>query len=93
VISFLQSKKQTLPSVVIEPIETVEGPTLTMDFDVIVVSKETKKVAEQINEKRKQKGLPVMQIIVIPLVLAEDDKKISSTRIIDDEIDREGHIL
>jgi len=93
VISFLQSKKQTLPTIVIEPIKTVEGPTLTMDFDVIVVSKETKKVAEQINEKRKQKGLPVMQIIVIPLVLAEDDKKISSTRIIDDEIDREGHIL
>lgn len=93
VISFLQSKNQILPTVVIEPIETVEGPTLTMDFDVIVVSKETKKVAEQINEKRKQKGLPVMQIIVIPLVLAEDDKKISSTRIIDDEIDREGHIL
>jgi len=93
VISFLQSKKQTLPTIVIEPIKTVEGPTLTMDFDVIVVSKETKQVAEQINEKRKQKGLPVMQIIVIPLVLAEDDKKISSTRIIDDEIDREGHIL
>jgi len=34
-----------------------------------------------------------MQIVVIPLVLAEDDKKISSTRIIDDEIDRDGHIL
>ena len=93
VISFLQSKNQILPTVVIEPIETVEGPTLTMDIDVIVVSKETKKVAEQINEKRKQKGLPVMTIIVIPLVLAEDDKKISSTRIIDDEIDRDGHIL
>ena len=93
VLLFLQSKKQRLPTVVIEPIKTVEGPTLTMDFDAIVVSEETKQVAENINEQRKNKGLAMMKIITIPIVLAEDDKKISSSRIIHDEIDCEGHVL
>ena len=93
VLSFLKGKKQDLPTIVVEPIETVEGPTLTMDFDAIVVSKETKQVAENINEKRKNKGLKELKIITIPMILANDDKKISSTRIIDLEIDREGNIL
>jgi pantetheine-phosphate adenylyltransferase len=94
ILSFLQSKNQKkLPTIVIEPIETVEGPTLSMDFDGIVVSEETKKTAEHINQKRKNKGLPEMKIWSIPLVLAEDDKKISSTRILDHEIDSNGHLL
>ncbi len=90
---FLQQKKTVLPTIAIEPIETVEGPTLTMDFDMIVVSSETKKTAEVINQKRIEKGMKAMEIITIPLVLAEDEKKISSTRIINNEIDSEGHLL
>lgn len=93
VLSFLKGKKQNLPTIVVEPIETVEGPTLAMDFDAIVVSEETKKVAEKINEQRKNKGLKELKIITIPMILANDDKKISSTRIVDHEIDREGNIL
>jgi pantetheine-phosphate adenylyltransferase len=93
VLLFLQGKKQDLPTIVVEPIETVEGPTLSMDFDVIVVSEETKQVAENINEQRKNKGLKELKIISIPMILANDDKKISSTRIIDHEIDREGNVL
>lgn len=90
---FLQEKKSSLPTIVIEPIETVEGPTLTLDFDLIVVSSETKRTAEQINQKRLEKGMKTMEIITIPLVLAEDEKKISSTRIMNNEIDSEGHVL
>ena len=45
VLSFLQETKQTLPTIVVEPIETVEGPTLSMDFDAIVVSEETGSLA------------------------------------------------
>lgn len=91
--SYLQSKDKKLPTTVLNPLETVEGPTLSLDFDCIVVSEETKKTAEQINQKRKQKGLQPMEIVSIPLVLAEDNKKISSTRIINHEIDNQGHVL
>jgi pantetheine-phosphate adenylyltransferase len=92
---FLHSfkKKEQLPTVVLEPIEKVEGPTLSRDFDAIVVSPETKKNAEIINKKREQRDLKPMQIFTIPLVLAEDKKKISSTRIIKNEIDDEGNLL
>jgi len=93
VISFLQSKKQTLPTILVESIESEEGPTLSMDFDVIIVSEETQETAKRINEKRKHHELKPMKIITIPLVLADDDKKISSTRIVHNEIDSDGHVL
>jgi pantetheine-phosphate adenylyltransferase len=93
VIEFLKQKNIGLPVTVIEPITTVEGPTLILDFDAIVVSKETKHRAEYINEKRKKRNLKPLKIISIPLVLAEDNEKISSTRIIDKEIDEHGHLL
>ena len=81
-----------LPSILIEAITTVEGPTLDMDFDEIIVSEETKNVAIKINNKRIKRGLKEMNIVVIPLVLAEDDQKISSSRILNDEIDEQGKI-
>lgn len=93
ILSFLQDVSETLPTIVIEPIQRVEGPTLSMSFDVIVVSPETKKTAERINKKRQQRGLEPMNIVTISLVLAEDNKKISSTRIMNNEIDDEGHLL
>lgn len=90
-LDFLKTKTH-VPMVLIEPITTVEGPTLRMDFDEIIVSIETKDVAKKINKKRNERGLKEMNIIAIPLVLAEDDKKISSTRIINGEIDNNGKI-
>lgn len=86
-------KKNNLPTVVIEPIKTVEGPTLTLNFDIIVVSPETKRNAEKINQKRERRGLKPMQIFTIPLILAEDKQKISSSRIVNNEIDDEGNLL
>lgn len=93
ILSYLKNKDEELPTIVIEPIETVAGPTLYTDFDAIVVSEETKRSAEDINKKRKKKGLKPMEIISIPLVLAEDNEKISSTRIFHHEIDEKGHSL
>lgn len=92
ILTYIQQKKTMLPVIVIEPITTVEGPTITVDFDAIVVSEETKHTAECINEKRKQSKLTPMKIITIPLILAEDNEKISSTRIIDNIIDEQGHL-
>lgn len=62
-------------------------------IDAIVVSEETTPGALEINELRKKKGLGVLEIISIPLVLADDQKPVSSTRIKKGEIDREGRVL
>jgi pantetheine-phosphate adenylyltransferase len=74
----------------IEPISDIFGPTLEEPFDVIVVSAETRKTAEIINEKRWEKGWKPLTIVEIPFVLAEDGKPIQSSRIINGEIDVQG---
>jgi pantetheine-phosphate adenylyltransferase len=80
------------PKVMIEEIQTIYGPTLSMDFDAIVISPETKEIAERINAERKKHGLVPMKIIKIPFVLADDGRPISSTRIRNNEIDAQGHL-
>ncbi len=63
------------------------------EIDAIVVSEETAPGALEINEVRKRKGLKALKIIQIPLVLAKDGRRISSTRIKRGEIDEEGRVL
>ncbi|RLF17641.1 MAG: phosphopantetheine adenylyltransferase [Thermoprotei archaeon] len=62
-------------------------------IEALVVSEETKKRAEEINEARVKKGLPPLSLVVIPMVKAEDGKPISSTRIRAGEIDENGRLL
>ena len=69
------------------------GPTLKEDFDIIVVSPETFKTAEEINELREKKGMKKMEIVKIPLFYAEDLLPISSRRIREGEIDENGKRL
>ena len=76
----------------IEPIKTIYGPTLEYDFDAIIVSSETVKNADKINEKNKKIKKEPMKIIKIPYILAEDGKPISTTRIKKGEIDSEGNM-
>lgn len=80
------------PELIIRQIRTEYGPTLTMNFDVIIISPETKPTAKKINNKREQRGLKPMTIIEIPFVLADDGDPISSTRIRHKEIDTYGHL-
>jgi len=77
----------------IVPISNKYGLTLDEDFDVIVVSEETSEVAKEINRIRRKKGLKEIKIEKIPMVMAEDGKPISSTRIRKGEIDEEGRVL
>ena len=61
--------------------------------EAIVVSEETAPKAEELNRLRAQRGLRPLELVVIPMVLAEDGKPISTTRIRAGEIDRAGRLL
>jgi pantetheine-phosphate adenylyltransferase len=76
------------------PLNDPYGNTLTDKcIGALVVSEETKATALKINQKRKEAGLPPLEIIVISMVPAENCAPISTTRIRRGEIDREGHLL
>lgn len=69
------------------------GAALTESFDYIVVSPETHPVAEKINELRRKRGMPKIEIVLVPFTLAEDGIPISSTRIKNGEIDLHGRLI
>ncbi len=69
------------------------GPALYEDFDYIVVSPETYRVAKDMNEMRKSEGRKELKIIKVPWVLADDFMPISSCRIRSLEIDAHGRRL
>jgi pantetheine-phosphate adenylyltransferase len=61
------------------------------EFDVLVVSPETKTGGKRINEVRRQQGLDTLDLEVVDFVYAEDGEKITSTRILRGEIDEHGN--
>jgi len=61
-------------------------------FDVLVVSPETETGGKRINEIRRERRLEPLELEVVPHVLAEDGDIISSTRIVDGEIDEHGNL-
>jgi len=68
------------------------GPgALDEDLDAIIVSEETEKVASELNKKIALKGLNPLDIVTVSLILDKKGEKISSTRIRNSEIDREGN--
>ena len=70
------------------------GPTLTSSrIGAIVVSRRTIRTAYEINTKRRARGLKPLDIVPIPLVLADDRRPISSTRIRRGRIDRRGRLM
>ncbi len=68
------------------------GPgALDEDLDAIIVSEETEKVASELSKKRALEGLNPLDIVTVSLILDKKGEKISSTRIRNSEIDREGN--
>ncbi|MHA1711377.1 MAG: phosphopantetheine adenylyltransferase [Candidatus Freyarchaeota archaeon] len=83
-----------LSRVEVVPLNDPYGVTLSQGcIEAIVVSRETEPRAHEINEKRKKRGLPPLNIITIEMVPAENHVPISTTRIRRGEIDREGRLL
>jgi len=70
------------------------GPAvLEKKVQALVVSDETSNQGEVLNLLRKQKNLPPVDVVVVPMVLAKDGNKISTTRIKNQEIDSDGNLL
>lgn len=70
------------------------GPAvLEKEVEALVVSDETRGQGNVLNKLRADKKLPSVQIITVPMFLAKDGKKISTTRIKNSEIDIEGNSL
>jgi pantetheine-phosphate adenylyltransferase len=93
VLEFIESKGIS-DKVKLIKIDDFFGPTLSGDLLIgaIVVTADTKKGAEIINQKRKNLGLPALKIFVAPTIRAEDGKPISSERIRNGEINRLGKL-
>ena len=70
------------------------GPAvLERDVEALVVSNETSNQGSILNKLRESKKLPLVQIITVPMFLAKDGTRISTTRIKNSEIDSEGNLL
>jgi pantetheine-phosphate adenylyltransferase len=89
--NFIVESNTKIP-VTIQPLFDAYGPSIDGNFDAIVVSPETHSTAEEINRKRKNLEKQPLRIIVVPFVLADDNKPISSTRIRNKEINENGTI-
>jgi pantetheine-phosphate adenylyltransferase len=66
------------------------GPTIEEDFDYLVVSPETEPTGKLINAKRTELGKKPIEVVRVEYVLAYDGQPISSTRIMEHEIDIHG---
>ncbi len=76
----------------IRQLDSPTGIATEEGFDVLIVSPETEDGAEAVNEIRAEKGLEPLEIVIVDHVYAEDGDIISSTRIVNGEIDEHGNL-
>ena len=77
----------------IVPLENDWGPSvIDEDFEAIIVSDETKSTAQKINKIRSANGKTELEIVVVPMIRAQDGNRISSSRIRNKEINSEGKL-
>ena len=63
------------------------------DVDALVVSNETHKKGDILNTLRKERNLKPVEVVIVPMKMASDGNRISSTRIRNSEIDSSGNVL
>lgn len=89
--SYLRTKGANWSVVIIDsPQASLERST---EIGALVVSPETRKGGEAINQVRVSHGLVPLHLVVVPHVLADDFLPISSGRVMAGEIDGEGRLL
>lgn len=76
----------------IRQLEEPTGIATEPGFEYLIVSPETEQGAEEINRIRKDRDLDPLEIVVVDHVTAADNERISSTRIVNGEIDEHGNI-
>ncbi|MEK7518103.1 MAG: pantetheine-phosphate adenylyltransferase [Patescibacteria group bacterium] len=91
IMEFLD-KEKAINTVQIEPIDDIYIPKIweNLPIEAIVVSENTIKGAEAINSKRKEQGKSLLKIEIVPLVKYQNNEYISSSRIRNGEINKEG---
>lgn len=81
-------------SYVISKLDNDFGPAVIEgDVEALVVSDETAHQGDALNSIRAQRNLGRVDVIVVPMVLAGDGRRISTTRIRNMEIDSDGNML
>jgi len=70
------------------------GPAvLEKEVEALVVSDETASKGMELNLLRAERNSPPVKVIIVPMELAKDGSRISTSRIKNSEIDPEGNIL
>lgn len=70
------------------------GPAvLEPEVQALVVSDETSSQGDVLNDLRVKKNLSPVEVVTVPMHLAKDGSRISTTRIKNSEIDLEGNLL
>jgi pantetheine-phosphate adenylyltransferase len=88
------TKKFPNNSFEISKLENDFGPAvLEIEVEALVVSDETSNQGTILNELRAKKNLPPVQVVTVPMFLAKDGTRISTTRIKNSEIDIDGNLL
>ncbi|MCK4938538.1 MAG: phosphopantetheine adenylyltransferase [Methanosarcinales archaeon] len=91
VMGFMQDTFNTTP-IIVKLYDSL-GPTIKEDFDYLVVSPETEPIGHLINTRRAEQGKQPIHIELAEYVLAGDGQPISSTRVLQGEIDVHGNLL
>lgn len=90
----LVKKRYAGKSYVISQLDNDFGPAvLEGKVEALIVSDETAHQGETLNSQRRRRGLEPVQVVIVPMILASDGNRISSTRIRNSEIDAEGKLL
>ena len=88
------SKKFPNASFEISKLDNDFGPAvLEKEVEALIVSDETSSQGNILNELRGKKNLPPVKVITVPMSLAKDGTRISTTRIKNSEIDTDGNLL
>lgn len=75
----------------IAPLDDRFGGAVREGVDALVVSADTVEGGRAVNRERGRRGRRPVPLIVVPIVLADDLRPLSSRRIRSGEVDREGH--